>query len=177
MVWAANDRGLFPHQEGKKQMSKKKEEEKVTLGTSEQQSFDPKAFDRLFDKLSKPASAGETPEPMRKRRAKFVVGKSVVRPGTFDSDIQLTLEELNSNDEEEVLATLVTSSPASMSIALAKKALVEVNGRRLQPHEIDIVWDAISFGGRTAAGNIYLAHCSGADEATLGNSLMSVIIE
>lgn len=152
--------------------------EERKLASSSEMDFNPRAFDQFFERFSASVSSGKDPEVMRKTRATFVIPEELQRPDTFNGPIKIGLEELNSADEEQVLLKLPPQvNEQSMSVALAKRAIVDLNGRRLQSHEVDMVWDALKMGGRIAAGSIYILHCSGMNEAHLGNSLDSVELD
>lgn len=152
-------------------------EPKVNIASSEDQFFDPKAFDALFEKISVSASSGDEPSPLRKRTATFVLKKEQCRLDTFPSDVKLTIEELDSAVEENAMATLKGDmNELSLMIALAKYSIKALNGRILASHEKELVWECIGFNGRLTTAMEFTENCLGIDGDSVKKSLLSTVI-
>jgi len=157
--------------------------------------FDPGAFDAMVARTSSTASEGGEARTLRRRGVKVTVWPEMCRPGAYDQPIQITLLELDSDQELRALRKLgqygpapsegnelptaadATSSGQALSLVLGRASVHAVNGRVLAPHEKDYLWDSLSMPGRLAIGAAFLEHCAGLTGDALGNSLASVEIE
>ena len=165
------------HEQLMNKFKERLEGNKVTIASSEDQFFDPKAFDALFEKISVSASSGDEPSPLRKRTATFILKKEQCRLDTFPSDIKLTIEELDSAVEENAMATMKGDlNELSLMISLAKYSLKALNGRPLASHEKELVWEVIGFNGRLTTAMEFTENCLGIDGESVKKSLLSTVI-
>lgn len=153
--------------------------------------LDPNAWQKFMAANTVAASSGQGPRALRRRMVFTTIYPEMCRPGTFDGPIEIGMMELDSATERAVQLGIAVSSPraadgdlpeqrdASMvgtafSMALAKAAIQTVNGHQLQPHEVDILWEAIAMAGRQRCGEDFTVHCCGMDARALGKSQASV---
>lgn len=127
------------------------------------------SFQRFWDKVTVPMSEGGMGGAIRRREVTFTISHELCEPGTFDEDIEVTLEGLNSKDELEALKG--GSGGEAMGFEMAKKAIKKVGGYVLKSHEKGVFWEALGFSGRMVVANHFMAHCTGADAELLGKSL------
>lgn len=147
-------------------------ENKKTI-TAEEASFDPGAFDRFMDRAAPKVSAGgQGGGAMRRREATCTIDHRMCEPGYFDAAFQITVSSLSSADELDALKT--AGAETAIGHVMAKRSIRAMNGRPLSRIEVDMLWEALGFGGRVAVLNLFTVHCTGADGASLGKSLTSV---
>lgn len=147
--------------------------------------FDPATWRRFVESNTKTVSSGEMPAAMRRRMVWTTILPELCRPGTFDGPIEIGMMELDSATERRVQLSVAASAPkpgdapeerdanmvgTSFAIALAKAAIVEVNGVSIMPHEVDLLWEAIGMGGRQRCGEDFIAHGCGFDQAAMEKS-------
>lgn len=137
-------------------------------------SFSPGTFDSFMDRMSSKASDGGRPKSIRRRVATVTIDHRLCEPGLLVEDFRLEIQALDG--ETELAALGNTSSGEAASFAMAKSSIRKFNGRALQKHEVDVLWEALAFGGRTVVTNVFVMHCTGADETILGNSVRQVEI-
>lgn len=154
--------------------------------------LDGQAFAKFLAKNSAQASSGALPS-MRRRKVYVTIYPEMCRPNTFDGPIEIGLEELDSASERKAYLSVASSSPriaegapediesrdptmvgAAFSMALARLALVELNGYRLQPHEAEMVWEALGLSGRQVCGQVFLEGACGMDQDVMAKSRASV---
>jgi hypothetical protein len=153
-------------------------EKSEVIVTSDQILFDPKEFDRFLEKRMVKASEGKEPQKTTPRSVGVLIPIEMCRPHSFSKDIRINVTELSPRTEEEIMRK--TNSPGMdgvFLIALAKRAIWGMNGRRLEFHEVDMVWEEIGMSGRMAVLNAYLEHCTGIEEVSLKKSFTNVAIE
>lgn len=161
------------------------EQEKTGKHEIARAAFDPAAWRRFVESNMKPVSSGEPPPAMRRRMVWTTILPSMCRPGTFDAPIEIGMMELDSATERRVQLSVAASAPkagegpeerdaslvgSSFAIALAKAAIVEVNGTQVLPHEVDLLWEAIGMAGRQRCGEDFIAHGCGFDQASMEKS-------
>lgn len=134
--------------------------------------FDPNAFD-LFMKRAAPTIAdGGSGQALRRREASTVIDHRICEPGLFDAPFRVTVSSLNSADELAALKS--ADSQAAIGHVMAKASIRKLNDRPLKSFEVDMLWEALGFAGRVAVANLFMKHCTGADDALLGKSLSGV---
>ena len=169
-------------------------EEKQEAGAAEVVTlkFDKGALARFMAKNSASASSGALPT-MRRRKVFVTIFPEMCRPDTFDAPIELGMEELNAGAERTAFLSVASAAPktdggdledievrdptmvgSAFSMALARLAIVELNGQRLQPHEVDMVWEAIGLAGRQVCGQVFLDGACGMDQDAMAKSRASV---
>jgi hypothetical protein len=128
------------------------------------------SFKQVVARQATSASSGDAPKTIRRRRATFTIDHELCEPGVFGEDFKVTVEGLSAAQELDALKS--GSDGASMGFAMAKLSIREFNGRPLQGHEREMLWEWLGFAGRTAVTSEYMKHCTGVgDGASLGKSL------
>lgn len=156
---------------------KQKEENQTVITDDKEIHYDPKAFDKFFDKFSAKASSGQMPPEMGRHAVDVIIYPEMCRPGVFDKQFKLGLEELDSGEELSVLKRVEGNSDKALGMELGKASIKSMNGKILQQFEIDMVWNAMSMTGRLVVGNAFMAKCVGADEVTLKKALSTGTVE
>lgn len=136
--------------------------------------YDPGEFDEFLGRVTTKTSSGRKPAPLRRRTATVKIDPALCLPDTFHSKFKLTLVSLNSNDEKKALQA--GTDGQTVAFAMTKMAIKKFNGRPLQRHHVDLIWEALGTSGRSAVTNVFMAHCTGANDKALGKSLASVEI-
>ena len=134
--------------------------------------FDPGAFDAFMKRAAPSIAEGGSGQAMRRREASTVIDHRLCEPGMFDAPIRVTVSSLNSADELDALKS--AGSQAAIGHVMAKASIRKLNGRALKSFEVDMLWEALGFAGRVSVANLFMSHCTGADEALLGKSLSGV---
>jgi len=131
-------------------------DDKATIAESKEITFNAKAFDVFFQRVTTQASEGGAPSTLRRRSVDVIVDHELCRLGTFVAPIKLTLRELDSATELRVLRSLgAISQPGvddeedddsaddagqAMAMGLGKASIYALNGRPLQDFEKDLLW-------------------------------------
>lgn len=153
-------------------MSEKTSNEEVLAAQPAQQVFDAGAFDRFLNRAAPSISEGGAGQAMRRREASTVIDHRICEPGYFDAPFRITVSSLSSADE--LLALKNAGDQTAIGHVMAKSAVRKMNGRNLKSFEVDMLWEALGFAGRCAVANLFMQHCTGADDALLGKSLSGV---
>jgi len=136
--------------------------------------FDPGAFDRFLDRVAPTIANGGAGAAMRRHEASAIIDHRLCEPGMFDAPFKVTVASLSSDDELAALKN--ATSQTTIGHIMAKASIRKMNERPLKSFEVDMLWEALGFAGRVAIANLFMKHCTGADEALLGKSLNGVEI-
>lgn len=172
---------------------------KATVTTSEELSFDPGEFERVLAKVTQSASDGDYSATLRRRTVSVTIFPEMCRPDTFDNAIRVDMEELDSGAELDALRVVQGSVEVStvedadgniveeqvndavamgysLSMALGKRAIVAVNGFKLDKDRIELLWEMIGPSGRLAVGMAFMEAGLGMDMDLVDRSLKSVVV-
>lgn len=162
--------------------------------STEQTKPDPGEWKRFLAATSVDASSGAPPPEIRRRHVVVTIFPEMCRPDTFKSPIEVKLRELDSAQERNAQLSVTAAAQAigdgeeienrdpmmvtsAFSMALAKAAIVAVNGVPVQSHEVNRLWEAVGFSGRQLLGEMFMLHCCGADAKAAQKSRTTFRIE
>lgn len=136
--------------------------------------FSQGAFDAMLERMSGKASEGDLAPKIRRREASIEIDHTMCEPGSFSAPIKIGMSSVSAGDEMDALTK--ASNDTTIGFELAKAGIRSVNGRKLAKHEVDLLWEVLGFGGRTAVAAAFIESCSGMSEEKLGKSLRTVEI-
>lgn len=116
----------------------------------------PDVLDAIFRRLpsGQDALRGGVATLIRSREVRFIFDGAYGAPGIFADeegnylDVEITLRSLSSTEELDALSEVTQATAMSAPMAMAKRSIYAIAGKKLHPDRRDFIWEALGGAGR-----------------------------